>query len=812
MAGTITSNLTAGLIDAADATGTWITMGTAWAAAPVFSTDVYLQGTAAINANAKTTDAIGTRFAHVTTAAALDLTISERHLYFWMKCFCLPALESRVRGGLGVYISSDAPPTLDSTLAAPWDGPTNSKVWFVSGKDFEPTSGWVCYVVDPNGTPDQTLGTPVMTSVDRAGIRAATLLGVGGGAVKPKPFLWDKMAYGTGLTIIDGTAGTPVTLADIYATDSSVTNSFGILTQAGGIYYVAGKFLFGTTGQTAVTYFKDANQVIVFQNFPVAATFYEIKLAGAASFATTVQLGNYSGGLTSGGVTIRGASLVEMRAIAPVIVSGGTGYTAGDILTVSGGTFVTAAQIKVITVASGVVTVARMETAGKYSVPPTGTLATTGGTGGNNATFTLTFVGGSIWTLTADAANQTLNLYGCPLSEMKSAALASTTSVRGCSITNSGTVTSNGATIDSCTFQDLATVAPISATYALIINSTTEMANITNSKFVNCNRAIKITTAGDYTFTGNTFSGNTYDIENSAAGANVTDIYAESNSDGTIALNDSTIGVSQSFTGDGNKLANAVFYLSKTNTPSGNAVAKVYAHSGTFASSSLPTGTALATSRNVDVTALTGSLALTTFYFGDQDQNITLTNGTKYVVTIEYSSGTSSNTVNVGRDASSAAAAGSCATLVGTTWTSTATTTDSCFYVRTGGVVIITLASGSNPSANKVLNSNAIPGAITINTGVNITVHVQDSSQVNITGAGVQIFQTSTPTNIIANTTTDGSGNIVGSTTLTAGTSLTIRVRKSSSGTRYIPTETTTTVPSVDSTITVTLIVDTIVQ
>src|SRR3989344_7650655 len=381
MAGTITSNLTAGLIDAADATGTWITMGTSWAAAPVASTDVYLQGTAAINANAKTTDAIGTRFAHVTTAAALDLTISERHLYFWMKCFCLPALESRVRGGLGVYISSDAPPTLDSTMAAPWDGPTNSKVWFVSGKDFETTSGWGCHVADPNGTPDQTLGTPVMTSVDRAGIRAATLLGVGGGAVKPKPFLWDKMAYGTGLTIIDGTAGTPVTFTDVYATDSSVTNSFGVLTQTGGIYYVAGKFLFGTTGQTAVTYFKDANQVLVWQDFPVANGFYEISLAGAASFATTITLGTYAGGLTSGGCTIKGVGLNTRRLIAPAIVSGGTGYTANDILTVTGGTSTTAAQFKVIAVSSGVITEIRMQTAGAYSVPPTGNLSVNCGKG-----------------------------------------------------------------------------------------------------------------------------------------------------------------------------------------------------------------------------------------------------------------------------------------------------------------------------------------------------------------------------------------------------------------------------------------------
>lgn len=515
MAGTITTDLTT--VDAADALGTWLVVGTAWAAAPVSSTDVYLQGTAAINANASTTSVQTTRFASVATAANLDLTISERHLFFWMKVFCLPALESRVRGGLGIYISSDATPTLDSTVAIPWDGPTNAKVWFVSGKDFEPTSGWVCYVVNPQGTPDQTLGTPVITTVNRAGIRGAILLGVGGGAVKPKPWIWDKMAYGSSLTINDGTAGTPATFADIYATDSTVTNSFGILTQSSGIYYCAGKLIFGTAAQGAITNFKDTGQVIVFQNFPVATTFYEIKLAGAAGFATTVELGNFSAGLTSGGLTIRGASLVEQRAIAPVIVAGGTGFTANDILTVTGGTFVTAAQIKVITVAAGVITVARMETAGKYSVPPTGTLATTGGTG-TGGTFTLTFMGGSIWTLTANAANQTLNLYGCTLSQMKSAALASTTSVRGCSITNSGAVTSNSATIDSCTFQDVATAAPISATYALIINSTAEMALVTNSKFINCNRAIKITAIGTYTFDNLTFSGNAFDIENSSAG------------------------------------------------------------------------------------------------------------------------------------------------------------------------------------------------------------------------------------------------------------------------------------------------------
>lgn len=482
MPGTITSDLTAGLINSAEVATDWLSLGT-WGAVPVESADIYLELAYAINARA--TAATGPieqlAWSLAATSAGLNLTINERHLFFWIKCFSLPALNTRAKGGIGISISEDVTPTKTGT--DPWSGPTNSKTWYVTGKDFEPTSGWVCYVIDPTSTPDLLLGTAPMSGVDRAGIRADALLVVGGGSVKPKPTMWDKIAYGTGLIIKDGTTGAPVTMADIYAADSLNANMFGVTTKAAGIYFMAGKLVFGATDQTAVTVFKDVNQVLAYQDFPVAATFYEIKLLGASGFATTVTFGNYASSLISGGCIIRGGGLTTRRAIAPVIVSGGSGYAVGNILTVSGGTYTTQAQVKVITVSGGVITELRMETAGNYSIPPTGTLTLTGG-GGTGATCTLTFIGGSIWTLTASAAYQTLNLYGCILSEMKSAALASTTVVRGCTFDNFGNITANGALFDSCTFQNLRTATPISATYAVIVE--TSVATLTNNKFINC--------------------------------------------------------------------------------------------------------------------------------------------------------------------------------------------------------------------------------------------------------------------------------------------------------------------------------------
>ena len=79
--------------------------------------------------------------------------------------------------------------------------------------------------------------------------------------------------------------------------------------------------------------------------------------------------------------------------------AGGTAYVVGDILTVAGGTSTHAATIKVLTVAGGVITDARMEEHGTYSVDatPLTANAVTGGTG-SSATFDIT-VDDTGWTL-----------------------------------------------------------------------------------------------------------------------------------------------------------------------------------------------------------------------------------------------------------------------------------------------------------------------------------------------------------------------------------------------------------------------------
>jgi|GEM_PF-997769 len=77
-----------------------------------------------------------------------------------------------------------------------------------------------------------------------------------------------------------------------------------------------------------------------------------------------------------------GSNSVNKRLVQSAPVGGGgSGYVVGDILTVSGGTFTTPATVQVTAVSSGAVTGVAVKNPGSYSVIPTGTLATTGGTG-----------------------------------------------------------------------------------------------------------------------------------------------------------------------------------------------------------------------------------------------------------------------------------------------------------------------------------------------------------------------------------------------------------------------------------------------
>lgn len=165
--------------------------------------------------------------------------------------------------------------------------------------------------------------------------------------------------------------------------------------------------------------------------------------------------------------------------------------------------------------------------------------------------------------------------------------------------------------------------------------------------------------------------------------------YSESNQDSLQNLGDgTTTGVAQSFTTPAATastnargcFARAKFYLKKVGSPTGNVVAKLYAHSGTLGTSSVPTGSALATSNNVDVSTLTGTLTLTDFVFNSSNWFQFVAN-TNYVIALEYSGGDGSNYVQVGYDASAPGHAGNKSTFASAAW-SAQSGHDCCFYAE----------------------------------------------------------------------------------------------------------------------------------
>lgn len=102
---------------------------------------------------------------------------------------------------------------------------------------------------------------------------------------------------------------------------------------------------------------------------------------------------------TAGGV--QATATVPLQQISPLtIVSGGTGYTVGDTLTVSGGTWTITPTMTVATVSGGVITSINQVNYGVGTVIPSNPISVTGGTG-TGATFSTTAWGiGAIFTIT----------------------------------------------------------------------------------------------------------------------------------------------------------------------------------------------------------------------------------------------------------------------------------------------------------------------------------------------------------------------------------------------------------------------------
>lgn len=156
------------------------------------------------------------------------------------------------------------------------------------------------------------------------------------------------------------------------------------------------------------------------------------------------------------------------------------------------------------------------------------------------------------------------------------------------------------------------------------------------------------------------------------------DSYDEANVDNNDLINSvSGIAAGQSFLGNDMEVTEAKFYLAKLGTPTGTAFAKIYAHTGTFGSSGIPTGNPLAISNSFDVSTLFGSNVLWSFFFTDYKTR--LYSNVPYFVVIEYTGGNASNSVSITRDSSSPTHAGNKARFSGG-WAATSTD-DYAFYI-----------------------------------------------------------------------------------------------------------------------------------
>ena len=129
------------------------------------------------------------------------------------------------------------------------------------------------------------------------------------------------------------------------------------------------------------------------------------------------------------------------------------------------------------------------------------------------------------------------------------------------------------------------------------------------------------------------------------------DSYSEANYTATASLNDTRTVVGQVFTPSVSAyIRSSKFYISKENSPTGTIVSKLYAVTGTAGSTAVPTGSPLAISTGVNVSTLSPwpTLALVTFDF--TPNGFLMSAGVPYAIVAEYSGGSATNTVPVGKN------------------------------------------------------------------------------------------------------------------------------------------------------------------
>jgi hypothetical protein len=142
----------------------------------------------------------------------------------------------------------------------------------------------------------------------------------------------------------------------------------------------------------------------------------------------------------------------------------------------------------------------------------------------------------------------------------------------------------------------------------------------------------------------------------------------------------------------------------------GNIYAQIYAHSGTYGTSSLPTGSPLATSDVVDGGSWSSNVAWRTFTFSGVNQ-INLTSGTYYVIVMYYAGPSTccSHCFAMDIKTNGSASGNGCTSNNGTSWSVINNNKDFDFYVY--GIIPTSISKITNVAQASVSKINGITNA-----------------------------------------------------------------------------------------------------
>lgn len=247
--------------------------GNVWGNTGQASTSIKVQGTGANFYQAK---GLGTGTAGKFNSGN-NFNLSNTHLYTWFRSLDYLDLESS--GGYRVRVTNDS-----------LSGNSNYGEWTIGGRDTRRAGveGFIAQCVDTSRTFDFTTGTPpALTSVDG--------IGIGGVAVTQSgqnTFYVDQFKTGSLITISSGTNADPGVSSEVAVEDE--TDGRGSFKNIGGVYYVLSGLTFGASA-AADSFFRDENEVWVFENQNVSNSFYTLNFQGSSGSTNEFSIGTQVG-------------------------------------------------------------------------------------------------------------------------------------------------------------------------------------------------------------------------------------------------------------------------------------------------------------------------------------------------------------------------------------------------------------------------------------------------------------------------------------------------------------------------------------